>query len=199
MHTILNDNDTLDSQLEQVLAGAQRSLWRFEQQHIYQVDDESGLFDAFTKGIKLDPNQAPGLRAWFGQVRQQTTERGITIARVRVVDTPPTDYQRWLQFVDRWNRKAGEEILYLPRGAYRNHNYNERSRLWSPFGPAAADVDWWLIDDKMCVLLHIDPAGVRTKVELTTEPMEIAKAIIFRSQAENLARSIARESARRAA
>lgn len=195
MRRILSDDGTLGSEFEQALTGAQRSLWRFEQQPAYAIDDEGGLFTAFRDGVKIPPTQAPGLCAWFDQVRTQT-RAGMRIGRVRVIDIPPTEYQRWLQYIDRWNRDAGEEIYYLPRRAYENHNVNERSKLHSSFGPA----DWWLIDEKLIVIMHIDAAGVRTKVELSDEPYELARAIIFRSHAENIAREIAaRETVRHAA
>ncbi len=34
--------------------------------------------------------------------------------RVRVLAEPPTTYQRWLLWGDRWHAEAGEQISYLP-------------------------------------------------------------------------------------
>jgi uncharacterized protein DUF6879 len=178
---------------EQILADAQCSLWRFEQQPGYHIDDEAGLLAAFAQGQPFDPNQAPGLRAWFDQVRRHT-RRGVHVGRVRVVDSPPTLYQRWLHELDRWNTEAGEQIDYLPRPVYAQHNTNRRSRLWSPF-PGAGTPDWWLVDNKLALIMHFDRDGCCTKVEVSEEPLEIANAIIHASQARNLAREIVRRAA----
>jgi len=189
-------DNTDDTRFEQILAGAQRSLWRFEQQRAYVVNDEAGLFAAFQRGELIEPTQAPGLRAWFGQVRELTSlPRGLRIGRVRIIDEPATEYQRWLQYVDRWNRAAGEEIHYLPRRIYKQYGANRRGQLWSPFG----DADWWIIDDQLVLIMRRDAAGVRTCVEITDEPAEMADALQFRRHAENIARALERETTHRAA
>jgi hypothetical protein len=196
--TLSDDDGTLGGEFERALTGAQRSLFRFEQQRSYAVDDEAGLFAAFRRrGELIEPNQAPGLRAWFEQVHEQT-QRGIYVERVRVVDDPITEYQRWLQFVDRWNREAGEAIEYLPRRRYQEASINPRARLWTPF-EGAAGADWWLIDDRLAALMYFDAAGERTKVELTDDGMEIARAVIFRAQAQNVVRDLRRRQGAEAA
>lgn len=182
-----------DEEFEQALTGAQRSLWRFEQQPAYVIDDEGGLFAAFQRGEILNPTQAPGLRAWFDQVRTQA-QAGLHIGRVRVVDNPPTTYQRWLQVVDRWNRTAGEEIYYLPRWAITNG-----TSTGGLHRPPFDSCDWWLIDKRLVVVMHINAAGVRTKVELIDEGPELADAIQFAWRAERAAQEIARETTRHAA
>lgn len=182
-------DDMFDSQFEGLLAGAQRSLFRFEQQPAYAIDDEEGLFAAWQRGMGLDPTQVPGLRAWFAQVRDQT-RRGIYIDRVRIVDDPITEYQGWLQFVDKWNRDAGEEISYLPRWAIR-----PGSALLGlgPTDRPFENCDWWLIDDQLAVIMHIDPAGVRTKVETVDHGEELVGAIQFAHRAPRAARWLERQ------
>lgn len=186
-----------DEQFEQALTGAQRSLFRFEQQPAYAIDDEGGLFTAFQRGELIEPDQAPGLRAWFEQVHDQTTyPRNMVIERVRVVDSPLTEYQRWLQYVDHWNRAAGEEIYYLPRPVYQAHRTNERSRFWTPFGPGTETADWWLIDGRVALIMHIAD-GVRTRVEAVEGGTSVALAIQFQWQARETARRIAADAAAR--
>jgi hypothetical protein len=46
---------------------------------------------------------------------------------VRVVETPPTDYQRWMRWMDRWNRAAGEDIKYLSRANARKAGGTRRA------------------------------------------------------------------------
>lgn len=177
------------NELEQILNEAQRSLWRFEQQRQYAIDDEAGLFAAFREGRLIDPNQAPGLRAWFEQV-EQMGRRGVSVGRCRVVDDPATDYQRWLQYVDQWNRRAGETIDYLPRWTITSPGH-----LHGLQDPPYAGCDWWLIDRKIAVIMHIDSAGVRTKIELDDRGRELADAIQFGWRAERASIRLAERAA----
>jgi hypothetical protein len=181
------------NELEQILSEATRSLWRFEQQPHYAIDDEAGLFAGFRDGRLIDPNQAPGLRAWFEQV-EQMTKRGIRVGRLRIVDDPATEYQRWLQYVDQWNRRAGETIDYLPRWAITGDG--GRTGLEDP---PFAGRDWWLIDREIAVIMHVDPAGVRTKIEVEDRGRELADAIQFGWRAERASIQLAELVARRPA
>lgn len=189
--------DDRDVTFDKILQSATASLWRFEQQRSYLVDDEAGLLGDFHRGVLTPPDRAPGLRAWFDQVRSWSG-RGLYITRVRVVDEPPTEYQRWLQFVDRWNRDAGEEILYLPRGLYEANRVNRRAGLWPPF-PGAANADWWLIDRKIALIMRRDAIGNRTGVELVDSGPEIVNAIQFAWRADRLALAVSRSARRPAA
>jgi hypothetical protein len=184
-------DNTDDTRFEQILSSAEHDLWRFEQQPAYLVDDEGGLLLAFAEGQRLDPTQAPGLRGWFDRVRQ-LTRGGVAVGRVRVLEEPPTLYQRWLQHNDRWNREAGEEIHYLSRAVYEYER--EHGRLRSPFGRA----DWWLVDERQAIIMHRDRSGALLKIELSRSPAEIADAILFRAQAQTMVRDIERYDAQTA-
>ena len=106
------------------------------------------------------------------QVARQVAQ-GKSMGRVRIVDDPITDYQRWMQWMDRWNREAGEEILYLPRSSA------QQAGLW----PAAGQADWWFFDDEVLMLMHFDERGVRTRVELLKDEPEVDEARIVRALA----------------
>lgn len=196
--------DDGDATFDQILLGATSSLWRFEQQRQYFIDDEDGLFTAFQRGELIEPTQAPGLRAWYRQVREQT-QHGIYVERVRVVDTPPTPYQRWLQYIDRWNREAGEVIEYLPRWALEHHT--GISGLTAGNGQPFVGCDWWLIDQKIALIIHYDAEGRRTEVEaLDSDPgtpmadrAELALAIHFAWRSQRAAEALRKEAASRAA
>lgn len=200
MRRTLPDDD--DHTFDEILLGATSSLWRFEQQRRYAVDDEDALFSAFRRrGELIEPTQAPGLRAWYQQVREWTM-RGVQVARVRVVDSPPTDYQRWLQALDRWNRAAGEVIEYLPRWALAANEAGMMSgQSTAPFG----DNDWWLADDSTAIVMTFDGHGMRTSVEVVDgsgdsgDELVIANAVRFATRSMAAAVALRKEAASRAA
>lgn len=166
-----------DQQFWRLLAGFERSAWRFEQQPSYAVGYEQDQFDLFLAGAPEPPTENRELGAWMAQVKQQTGS-GRTVGRVRIVDDPITDYQRWMQWMDRWNREAGETIDYLPRARARQ----------AGIVPAAGDSDWWLFDDTVLMLMHFNTDGERTHVELVVEELEVFGARSVRDAAIAAAR-----------
>lgn len=166
-----------DEEFWRQLAGYERSAWRFEQQPMYHVGYERRQFDDFLAGHPEPPTKNRELGAWMAQVARQTSE-GKTVGRVRVVDDPITDYQRWLRWVDRWNREAGETIDYLSRRHAREVGLI----------PAVGDQDWWLFDDRRLMLMHFDDIGRSVRVELLEDEPEIVKAREFRDLAIRAAR-----------
>lgn len=149
----------------------EHSAWRWEQQPIYEITDERASIDALLAGHPLDPMEDPYLGPWMRQVALQTAQ-GKTIARVRVIEEPPTPYQQWERWLDRWNLRAGEVIEYLPRSAMRE--------LGPP--PFEPDSDWWLFDDERLMLLHFDEAGRRVRVELLVDEPENEMALRWREK-----------------
>lgn len=82
---------------------------------------------------------------------------GKRFSRVRVVDQPVTDYQRWMIWTGRWNIEAGEQITYLTRDTA---------------GQLAIPVthDWWLLDDEWLLMMRYTAAGEIDSKEMITEP-----------------------------
>jgi hypothetical protein len=156
----------------------ERSAWRFEQQPSYSVGYEREQFDDFLAGRPKPPTDNPELGEWMAQIARQTAE-GKAVGRVRIVDDPLTDYQRWLQWMDRWNREAGETIDYLSR------RHAQEVGLIPQVGPE----DWWFFDDSRLMLMHFNEDGVRVKVELLVDEPEVAQA----SRWQHLAIRAARE------
>jgi hypothetical protein len=155
------------------------SAWRFEQQPAYAVDYEGGQFAAFLAGHPVPLPDNPELADWLANIRRHTGA-GRSVGRVRVVDNPITDYQRWLRWSDWWNQQAGEVIQYLPRAlAFRGGLL-----------PAAQGPDWWLLDDQRLMLMHIDGDGERTKVELLEDEPLVQQAREWRAVAIALARTV---------
>ena len=85
------------AEFDQLLAGAQASLLRWEAQPEYAVTVEAHDFELFAAG-------RPGLRrSWSGGGRGWTRSpprhgRGVTVERVAVDDDPATLYQQWRQW-----------------------------------------------------------------------------------------------------
>lgn len=167
------------------LDAATTQLWRFEQQPVYAIDDEAGVYADWLAGRHTPPTAAPGLARWDRRVRA-LRERGVQIERVRVIDTPPTSYQQWLRWADTWNADAGEQITYLHRGDYERHVAD-----LNPFGAA----DWWLVDGCRAVLMYFDRTGRRYRVDEVTGENDMAQAVEFAWHASNTARRLAESAA----
>lgn len=159
------------------LASFRSSAWRFEQQPAYYVGYEREQFDKFLAGHPDPPDENDDLRDWFNQTRQHVGA-GRTVGRVRIVDEPITDYQRWMHWMDRWNREAGETIQYLSR----------RAATEAGILPAAGNTDWWLLDDHRLVLMHFDDEYRRIKAELLVDEPEVVQARRWRELAIAAAR-----------
>lgn len=150
----------------------ERSAWRWEQQPEYWMGYERTQFDLFLEGRPEPPTANQDLGEWMAQVAKHTAE-GKTYGRVRVLDVPPTDYQRWMRWMDRWNREAGEDIRYLSRG-------------WAQAAgiiPAIGSDDWWLFDDRRLVLMRHDDQGRRIQVEVFEGEPEVEQALRWRERA----------------
>jgi hypothetical protein len=143
----------------------ERAALRLELQREYVEPTERDTVSRFLRGEPQPPTEVPELRDWFEQVAT-LTRAGKTIARVRVHEDPPTDYQRWERWIGDWNTAAGEQITYLTR-----EQAKEIGLL-----PAAGDVDWWLIDDTRLILMRFAPDGRRISNELETDPQTVAQA-----------------------
>lgn len=167
-----------DAEFWNQLRTFQVSAWRLELQPAYDVDYEEGQFAAFLTGRPQPPTDNPELSDWMRRVQEHTSQ-GRTMGRVRIVDNPITDYQRWLRWMDWWNIQAGETVRYLPRAlAYRGGLL-----------PAAEGPDWWLLDDARLVLSYYDDRYRRTRVELVEDDPQVQQMREWRAVAVALAKS----------
>lgn len=132
---------------------------RLETQPAYAMTVERAAFARFLAGAPLPPGELPWWQSWLDDMRE-LTRRGKRISRVRIVDDPPTDYQRWEMWATRWHLQAGEDIRYLPRAM--------AGTLGIPAG------DWWLFDDTRLVLMAFTSAGEIDGKTLVTDPEVIA-------------------------
>ncbi|WP_068922230.1 DUF6879 family protein [Planobispora rosea] len=148
----------------------EHTAFRLELQAQYLEPEEEGIFSAFLRGET--PDAVPVYQAWYDQVAEHV-RAGRRIERVRVQQDPPTPYQRFERYLDRWNVPAGEVMRYL--NWQRAHDIG--------LLPAAGDTDWWLLDSERLVVMHFDDEGHRIHNELVTDPEVVAQACTWRDLA----------------
>ncbi|MER6598995.1 DUF6879 family protein [Streptomyces parvus] len=141
--------------------GFEHTAWRLETRREYAADQASEEYKEFLQGVTppLDDDSP-----WFTNARAQTAD-GRRIERVRLVDEPPTDNQRYLLATTPSNIAAGEDIRYM-----------HRSKA-AALGLAEAG-DFWLFDSR--VLARFNWADAERRMELTTDPEQVLQACQIR-------------------
>jgi hypothetical protein len=137
------------------------TAFRLETQPVYVVAEEQPSVQRFLGGGLHTIREYPPFAAWLDQIRA-LTDAGKRVERVRILEEPPTDYQRWEIWSGQTNIAAGEHIGYLPR-----------SRAQSIGLPDAHD--WWLFDGQRLARMHFDPSGVPLGGEITDDPEIVAQ------------------------
>lgn len=142
--------------------GFEHTAWRLETRRAYPSDQATEEYQLFLQGIAPPKDTGP----WFANVVEQT-RAGKRIERVRLVDNPPTDNQRYLLATTPDNLAAGEDIRYMWRG--------EAIELSLP------DFDFWLFDSRILARFNWEDASRR--MELTTDPEQVLAACQARDAA----------------
>jgi hypothetical protein len=145
------------------------SAFRFEARDSYALGYERVDFGQFLAGSPTPPPQLDWWRPWLDRVTQWRQE-GKTVARVRVLADPPTDYQRWMLWSDRWAGEAGEDIRYIPR------------RKAEQIG-LVRGYDWWLLDDLRVIVMRFTEDGEIDRKELTEDPGTVIRFRAWRDLA----------------
>ncbi|MFE9786259.1 DUF6879 family protein [Nocardia salmonicida] len=133
----------------------------------YAVASESEPLRQFLAGEPSDTS-------WFDPWRklmQDTTSRGATVRRVRVVTEPLSDYHRWLLTLTPENITAGEDIRYLPRH----------------LAGQAPTEDYWLFDDDRVAFHARDAADRGLAMVVTDDPGLVQYCIDQRNRLWELA------------
>lgn len=154
-----------DDEYWKQLRNFKTSVLRFEQQPAYWVGYERAQLDRFLAGDPESPDLNADLRGWHELVRRHVGA-GRSMTRIRVLEEPPTDYQRWVLWLDRWNRDAGEQISYLTRAVATGRG----------IVPLAGADDWWLLDDERLMVMGYDAEGRRVRLELSTDAPDVQRA-----------------------
>ncbi|WP_414167998.1 DUF6879 family protein [Streptoverticillium reticulum] len=125
------------------LAKARRSAVHLEMRDSYMRDDPE--FIRWQQGHREDPaDRASWWRSWLDVVAE-TTARGVSMRRARVVSEPLSDYVRYEHDGTFTNIAAGEEVRWLPRPKARD--------LLLPA------LDFWCIDNQTLILHHFSGDG----------------------------------------
>lgn len=123
----------------------QHEAFRLETLPVYTVAEEQEWFADFLAGTIRPLDEIPFFSAWHDSIRRVASE-GRQVRRVKILDEPATDYQRFEVWAGQFNAAAGEDIRYL-----RRERANEIGL------PLAGD--WWLFDSKYLALMQFDPDG----------------------------------------
>ncbi|MFW5420569.1 hypothetical protein J0910_28545 [Nocardiopsis sp. CNT-189] len=144
--------------------GFEHTAWRLETRTGYASDKAEPDYQDFLRtGETPDDSDNP----WFADVRRMVAE-GKRYERVRLVDDPPTEGQRYLLSNARVNIAAGEDIRYMWRSDAQRHGVDL--------------TDFWLFDSRTLARFHFD--GDRTAgMELITDPAEVLRACQIRDAA----------------
>jgi hypothetical protein len=147
----------------------ERAAFRLETRRYYALDYERHDFELFVAGRPRPPEQLEWWRPWLEQIARLTAE-GKTISRVRIVDDPPTDYQRWEMWATDTHAAAGERIAYLDRAAAISKGL-------------PMEYDWWLLDEARLLIIRHNTAGEVVSRTLNTDPGDVARHCAWRDLA----------------
>ncbi|MFJ7129209.1 DUF6879 family protein [Streptomyces sp. NPDC098101] len=150
-----------------LFAEFQHTAFRLETRRGYATDRDGARFQAFMRGVApvSEPNHP-----WNVNVREKARQ-GACFSRVRIIDEPPTDGQRFLMATAAGNVAAGEDIRVLARAAAEG------------LGVDLAH-DFWLFDSRVLVRMHIDDTDTTVGVELVEDQAPVLAACRARDAAQ---------------
>ncbi|MFF4365671.1 DUF6879 family protein [Streptomyces sp. NPDC001594] len=154
-----------------MFSGLAHSAWRLESRRRYASDEATNTYRQFAAGLPVawdltDP--------WCTERREQVA-LGRRFERVRILDDPATEGQRYLLDNARRNRAAGEDVRTLTRA--------QADKLRLP------DEDFWIFDARVVTRLHFDADDDLTRVELITDPGTVLRYCQAREAAWQYART----------
>ncbi len=154
-----------NAEFAQQLRDYRRTAYRFELQPYYMVNGEQESFRHFLEGRPVSPLNIEEDRAWLERVKERSAE-GAEMARVRVHQDPPTDYQRWMRYRGAFNEQYGETIYY----------FTVAQAITAGILGGVALRDWWFFDDERLMVLTHNTEGRRIQTELITDETELKMA-----------------------
>ncbi|RMB81367.1 DUF6879 family protein [Streptomyces shenzhenensis] len=141
------------------------TAWRLETRRGYASDRRSPKWARWQAGEDIVAEPA---NAWRANVAEQTAA-GKRFERVRIVDDPVTDGQRFLLASAPGNVAAGEDIRNLTRA--------EAEQLRLP------DFDFWLFDSRVVARFAFDEYDTTLGVYVSEDPAEVLAACQARDAA----------------
>jgi hypothetical protein len=159
-----------EPEFDELLRSFKRTAFRLETRYRYALGYERADYDDFLDGTPVAPPQVNWWRPWLDQIKRLTAE-GKKISRVRVLDEPPSNYQRWELWAAPWHAEAGEEIRYIPRS-----RYDRQVDL-------PTEHDWWLLDDERVILMWFTEDDEIDHKVLMDDPGVVARYLRWRDLA----------------
>ena len=152
-------------EISHVFQDFEHTAWRLETRRGYATDRNGPNWARWKAGEDFthDPPDV-----WRTNVETQTAA-GKRFERVRLVDDPLTEGQRFLLARAPSNVAAGDEVRYLLR--------TDAVRLGLP------DFDFWLIDSRTLLRFVFDEDDTTLGVTVTQEPAEVLAACQARDAA----------------
>jgi hypothetical protein len=148
-----------DEAFDDLFLSAESSVQRLENRRITDMVDERDELRAFLAGELPDPY--PWEPTWWTEMVARHIEAGRVFRRVRIVEEPLTDYNRYMIYTGSWNVTAGEDLRYLARA--------EANRLDLP------DHDFWVFDSVRLCELRFTGDGRLLGYDLITDPDLVAR------------------------
>ena len=141
-----------DAPWPELFGQSRKTAFHLEVRDSYAVPSESERFRRFLAG---EPAKEYGKRDW-AELIEETTARGVSVSRVRVVTVPHSDYHRWLLSITGGNIDAGEDIRYLPRHLVGSIEF-------------PVD-DFWIFDRQKVAFNLVDQSGKPAGAAVTNDP-----------------------------
>ncbi|MGX1908988.1 DUF6879 family protein [Streptomyces phaeochromogenes] len=133
------------------------SAWRLETRGRYAWDEQQPEYQQFLAEGRVDWDLED---PWCLGRREQSAQ-GKRFERVRILDEPATEGQRYLLDNAARNTAVGEDIRVLTRG--------QADELGLPCE------DFWIFDSRVVALLHFDDADEMGDIELITNPVDVLR------------------------
>ncbi|MFZ3562906.1 DUF6879 family protein [Streptomyces sp. BH097] len=153
----------------------EHTAWRLETRRRYASDETTDTYAQFLTQGRVDWD----MDSWYCETIRRQTGAGKSVARVRLLDDPPTTGQRYLLLNAERNRALGEDIRTLDRAQA------DRLKLGSE--------DFWLFDSRLVARLNFSDTDDLLDVELITEPAEVVRYAMLRDAAWHHASAHARQ------
>lgn len=152
-----------------LFTGFTREAFRLEARQHYTAPDEQEEFAKFLAGEEPRPELT-----WWTKLARGHTAAGRTMARVRIIVEPPSDYTRFELAAYPIMAAAGDDIRIL----------SVSPGAWPPGIPHE---DFWIFDSRDLWTLQYDEAGVLLSAQLTDHPQVVADHLRWRDEALELA------------
>jgi len=124
--------------------------------------------ESLGKFLADEPDGLEWMQGWLEMVRTATAA-GRRFCRVRVVDVPMSDYNRFSYVLAQRNNAAGEDIRYLRRDGAE--------------GIGLPHCDYWLFDSRKLALMHFTEDDRFLRAEIIEDPVEIVQHNYWRDAA----------------